>query len=769
MAIHISDGTQASVLALHDDASCVDGDIITLPGTYASPQSFPWADQLTISKAIHLRGGGSGRVIARSLTSNVIGTGAKTFAVSIDPKVVASVGAISAGQTLRVIHTGTKSEWMEGTVTTLPVEVYSDETPVNSSYPVDFKYGAGTAYVTGGTLGTPSNHYDGFIGMKFTVDATPLTVSHLGRRFVTGNTQTHIVKLVNANGSAISGASVSINMVGGVNGEFKYGALAEPVVLAASTTYYLVSEEFYGVDLWYGKSTSVTTTVAAALAGSVTTEQSMGMSITSTGGTGTHAFWHLATMPATTIVHNRVDSGNTYTSYPLILNESTVASIEVSGIKFSYTGGTSYFLFNFGAGVNGKPTLLHDCWFDGATNGVNKRWNSNRGIIWNCSEDQSYPDTGVAHIGLELQLESNAWAEAFLVSAPTMGDLDTTGIGNFYMEDCDFHAGNAIIDFSNYCRGVVRNCLINNAVIGSHGADTGFGNSSMEVYDNVAFFNNNEAEALAMNYWFNIRGSTGVVTGNVFPDITTQTWGNKAEIDLQIQQLRRNAGNYPCWGASSKTIAGNTQANPTIVTTSAVHGYSATGLQQTVTQVRISGSNSTPTLDGLRTITILSPTTFSVPVDVTVAGTAGTVRAIEYPAPYQLGYSHTGSAPVTTPFYFWNNSRTLEVWGSDYPDPPAQDACTQGVDRDTWSDYIQEGRDWIQGTAKPGYTKFTYPHPLRTDEEPEEPAAPVSHQGNQMRNKWQLLFEWSRLVGGNPKPSNNELKLLCQIYLATTP
>jgi len=63
-------------------------------------------------------------------------------------------------------------------------------------------------------------------------------------------------------------------------------------------------------------------------------------------------------------------------------------------------------------------------------------------------------------------------------------------------------------------------------------------------------------------------------------------------------------------------IASNTLANPTVVT-SIGHGL-VTG-----DTIVIGGSNCTPTIDGSRVITRLSDDTFSVPVNVTVAGTAG--------------------------------------------------------------------------------------------------------------------------------------------------
>jgi hypothetical protein len=70
---------------------------------------------------------------------------------------------------------------------------------------------------------------------------------------------------------------------------------------------------------------------------------------------------------------------------------------------------------------------------------------------------------------------------------------------------------------------------------------------------------------------------------------------------------------------ANKTITGNTLANPTVVTTSTAHGLVNNNV------ITITGSNSTPSIDGVHTITYISTTTFSVPVNVTVAGTTGTV------------------------------------------------------------------------------------------------------------------------------------------------
>ncbi len=63
-------------------------------------------------------------------------------------------------------------------------------------------------------------------------------------------------------------------------------------------------------------------------------------------------------------------------------------------------------------------------------------------------------------------------------------------------------------------------------------------------------------------------------------------------------------------------ITANTLANPTVVT-SEDHNL-ITGDQITIT-----GSNSTPTIDGTHTVTRIDRDTFSIPVNVTVAGTTG--------------------------------------------------------------------------------------------------------------------------------------------------
>jgi hypothetical protein len=69
----------------------------------------------------------------------------------------------------------------------------------------------------------------------------------------------------------------------------------------------------------------------------------------------------------------------------------------------------------------------------------------------------------------------------------------------------------------------------------------------------------------------------------------------------------------------SLTISSNTAVTTTVITTSAAHGLTTEDI------VVITNSNSTPSLNGTYAVTVISTTTFSVPVYITSAGSAGTV------------------------------------------------------------------------------------------------------------------------------------------------
>jgi len=89
----------------------------------------------------------------------------------------------------------------------------------------------------------------------------------------------------------------------------------------------------------------------------------------------------------------------------------------------------------------------------------------------------------------------------------------------------------------------------------------------------------------------------------------------------------------------------------------------------------------------------------------------GTCAQVSYPVPHQLGQNNNGIRDFTDPIYFWGNTGSIAMgggWGWGNP-------C--GFN---WNTFFQWGRDGINpsgagGNPKPGYTSYTYPHPLISD------------------------------------------------------
>jgi len=78
-----------------------------------------------------------------------------------------------------------------------------------------------------------------------------------------------------------------------------------------------------------------------------------------------------------------------------------------------------------------------------------------------------------------------------------------------------------------------------------------------------------------------------------------------------------------------------------------------------------------------------------------------------YPVPRQLGQGFTNNSLTTEQFYIWANSanQTNYAWSDITPDE-----CGHGLHSSNW---VVLNRDFFVGIAKPGYTPYTYPHPLR--------------------------------------------------------
>lgn len=237
-------------------------------------------------------------------------------------------------------------------------------------------------------------------------------------------------------------------------------------------------------------------------------------------------------------------------------------------------------------------------------------------------------------------------------TASTMGSADTNGTANFYVEDCDFHCMMTSHDADDSSRVVVRYCTFNESSGGgSHGADTSeYGVRHLEVYNN--------------NYIFTaVGGSPDYETMNLNRWLLLRG-GTGVVTDCTMPNITSSA-----WGDKS-------EIELTIFNVSRNAGPNACW-----------GAN-------------VSGTQYHCPRQVgfgyvTGNGTDGLGRSND-------SITYVGDSE---PMYLWNNtgSPSIVVGGDGFGE------CTNP---DAASSYIQSGRDYYT-SAKPSYTKYTYPHPLR--------------------------------------------------------
>lgn len=316
----------------------------------------------------------------------------------------------------------------------------------------------------------------------------------------------------------------------------------------------------------------------------------------------------------------------------LVISNPTPFACSVSGITFNGSKASGN---NQTGIVMGTPSLLHDCNFNSNGGYLEMiRVGANGGVIWGWTfYDNDQNEEAIAF--KDPNGSSNGVSKSWTTGS-TMGMADTTGKNNTYVENCTFNEMQLqALDLDDNSRVVIRYCTFNNSGFSSHGIDTSpYGMRHWEIYNNTFIFSKSgtsmagNAFPLNLNWWFYVRGGTGVIFNNAMPDIASQQWGSKASVSYTVFNIRRSSGYIPC---------------------------------QTT-----------------------------------------------WPALHQVGQGYNNGL-VSDPVYMWGNTggtnyNTLQV--NDYQ----PDQCGNGS---LTANFVKLNRDIYIGTAKPGYTPYTYPHPLR--------------------------------------------------------
>lgn len=219
-------------------------------------------------------------------------------------------------------------------------------------------------FVIGRTLGTPRNNSDGWFGMKITTGSTPVIIKSLGRKFYPGgayapNSGSHTIKIVRVSDNAEI-ANVTVSMTQGApQEECRYADLVNPVSLAANTSYYLVSQEFNGGDIWYDSDSAVKGRYPVTVDGAVSsTNGATGWSGGSVTGTS-YGFldfkYDLASPEQYSVVPNHL--GYEYLAQQLASRGYVVVSINadrgINGAKVPVAGDSALIL------TRGRLVLKH--------------------------------------------------------------------------------------------------------------------------------------------------------------------------------------------------------------------------------------------------------------------------------------------------------------------------------------------------------------------------------------------------------------------------
>lgn len=102
----------------------------------------------------------------------------------------------------------------------------------------------------------------------------------------------------------------------------------------------------------------------------------------------------------------------------------------------------------------------------------------------------------------------------------------------------------------------------------------------------------------------------------------------------------------------------------------------------------------------------------------------GTTNGANYPAPRQVGMGRVTGAAGNDSITYKGDSEPIYIWNITGPTPLVGISNYGGTgctSPDTSANYIRSGRDYFVGTPKPGYVKYTYPHPLRGGSPPGAP------------------------------------------------
>jgi len=368
---------------------------------------------------------------------------------------------------------------------------------------------------------------------------------------------------------------------------------------------------------------------------------------------------------SSTIIDVTGTPGNSSANVTFNITKQAGGLTRIKGIKFTLTdnGGEQHPINIDGGWLTARPVIWDNCEFvcDGGT--MMDSHVAGGVIFSHCTFTGLWNDFFLTVKDLFSDAVTYSWH-----TADSMGMNDTTGEKNIYVESSKFNGGaNGVFDADDNSRFVDRHNEYNNCGgFNSHGWDTSpYGCRHFEIYEN--------------DYNFVVDPANGG-QGQFQKPYSGGSYSNNVNFYMWLRGATGVIFNNAMDDIYSTAWGDKFEMHATI-----------RGIEDNI------GSAGGP-----------------------FPGGCGTVV---YPCPHQLGQNNNGTSDFTDPIYVWGNTGTL--WNPSYPNVWGSsnfsawgNQCGLADYNDWWQsgrDYILSGGDGKGATAKPGYTAYTYPHPLVAD------------------------------------------------------
>ena len=337
------------------------------------------------------------------------------------------------------------------------------------------------------------------------------------------------------------------------------------------------------------------------------------------------------------------------------LTKSAAGRMRILGFRMSKTGGgpNSLAIRLGGSWLSAEPIVFEECEFISRDSGFFEA--NTLGVIWAKSTWDCDSGGSILKGNFDERVppggQANAGSSLSWKTNDSMGMNDTLGKRNLYVEDCYMIGGAAqAFDFDNGSRIVFRNNRCDLASFNSHGLDTsGIGHRHFEVYGN---------------------------------DFRYQRSGQALDTDLANL-------NWLIWIRGGTGVIFNNILDDIA---GSFWGQKSEGKFDIRTQQDGSGQQYGDFQDGRAWLS-------------TGQGT--------YPRQHQLSVNWSSGVPTNGGYYI----DPIYIWGNTGAGANGTGGLLGFSNGGSWGSqtgYFNSGRDYFNGgTAKPGYTPYTYPHPLR--------------------------------------------------------